>query len=244
AHAARRHRGHAHRRDRGRVRVRGLAQQDGASGGRCVLHRRGLQPRPHGRRVRESAMAEAAGRLSRRGGAATDLRLRRRAGAALGGARWPARSVAGRVRARVPHRPGDRRSDGARHTPPPPATLHVDSLSWTVQLAASGTFEKALALADRLSDARRPAFIAPIALAGRARGTVWYRVLVGAYQSRDSAAAGRTALWRRGGVPHGQGKLLRAPYSLALAGPALPDSLRAHGIAPVRWRTGGLLVGA
>src|SRR2546422_2262690 len=43
------------------------------------------QPRPHGRRVRESAMAEAAGRLSRRGGAATDLRLRRRAGAALGG---------------------------------------------------------------------------------------------------------------------------------------------------------------
>ena len=41
-----------------------------------------------------------------------------------------------------------------------------------------------------------------------------------------------------------RGKLLRAPYSLALAGPALPDSLRAHGIAPVRWRTGGLLVGA
>ena len=128
--------------------------------------------------------------------------------------------------------------------PPPPATLHVDSLPWTVQLAAYGTFEKALALADGLSDARRPAFIAPIALAGRARGTVWYRVLVGAYQSRDSAAAGRTALWRRGGVPRGQGKLLRAPYSLALAGPALTDSLRAHGIAPVRWGSGGLLVGA
>lgn len=128
--------------------------------------------------------------------------------------------------------------------PPPPPTLHVDSLPWTVQLAAYGAFDKALALADRLSDARRPAFIAPIALAGRARGTVWYRVLVGAYESRDSAAAGRAALWRRGGAPRGQGKLLRAPYSLALAGPAVPDSLRARGIAPVRWGTGGLLVGA
>src|SRR2546425_4168724 len=74
--------------------------------------------------------------------------------------------------------------------------------------------------------------------------TTLFRSLVGAYQSRDSAAAGRTALWRRGGVPHGQGELLRAPYSLALAGPALPDSLRAHGIAPVRWRTRGLLVRA
>ena len=130
-------------------------------------------------------------------------------------------------------------------SPPPPPTPHVDSLPWTIQLAAYGTFEKALALADRLSGARRPAFIAPIALAGRARsGTVWYRVLVGAYQSRDSAAAGRAALWRRGGVPRGQGKLVRAPYSLALAGSALPDSLRARGIAPVRWGTDGLLVGA
>jgi len=128
---------------------------------------------------------------------------------------------------------------------PPPPTPHVDSLPWTIQLAAYGTFEKALALADELSGARRPAFIAPIALAGRARsGTVWYRVLVGAYQSRDSAAAGRAALWRRGGVPRGQGKLVRAPYSLALAGSALPDSLRARGIAPVRWGTDGLLVGA
>src|SRR3989442_7219812 len=124
--------------------------------------------------------------------------------------------------------------------PPPPATLHVDSLPWTIQLAAYGTFEKALALADRLSDARRPAFIAPIALAGRARGTVWYRVLVGAYQSRDSAAAGRTVLWRRGGVPRGQGKLLRAPYSLALPGPALPDTLHPPRNPPRRWRTGGV----
>src|SRR2546427_7640756 len=96
--------------------------------------------------------------------------------------------------------------------PPPPATLHVDSLPWTIQLAAYGTFEKALALADRLSDARRPAFIAPIALAGRARsGTVWYRVLVGAYQSRDSAAAGRAALARRGGGARGPGEPVLAP---------------------------------
>src|SRR2546422_10058790 len=86
---------------------------------------------------------------------------------------------------------------------------------WTIQLAAYGTFEKALALADRLSGARRPAFIAPIALAGRARsGTVWYRVLVGAYQSRDSAAAGRAALWRRGGGAPGPGQPGAAPAFL------------------------------
>src|SRR2546430_7055498 len=100
-------------------------------------------------------------------------------------------------------------------------------------------------MAVRHADARLPAFIAPIATSGRSLAvTVWYRVLVGAYQSRDAAAAGRAALWRRGGVPRGQGKLVRAPYSLALAGSALPDSLRARGIAPVRWGTDGLLVGA
>src|SRR5207249_368990 len=54
--------------------------------------------------------------------------------------------------------------------PPPPATLHVDSLPWTIQPAAYGTFEKALALADRPSDARRPAFTAPNPLPGRAPG--------------------------------------------------------------------------
>jgi hypothetical protein len=135
-----------------------------------------------------------------------------------------------------------------RPLPPPVAAApapHVDSLPWTVQLAAYGTFEKALALADRLAEQRRPTFVAPVALAGGATaGTVWYRVLVGAYGSRDSAAAARAALWRRGAAARGQGELLRAPYSLALADPSDPDRLRARGIAAVRWGTGGLLVGA
>src|SRR2546428_1100486 len=96
-------------------------------------------------------------------------------------------------------------------------------------------------MADRLSAARRPAFIAPIAPAGRSRaGTVWYRVLVGAYQTRDSAAAGRAALWRRGGAPRGQGQLLPSPDSPARAAASAPDSLRARRNGPVRRGAAGL----
>lgn len=120
-----------------------------------------------------------------------------------------------------------------------------DSLAWTVQLAAYGGLEKALALADRLAAQDVRSFVTPIALEGRS--AVWYRVLAGAYQTRDSAAAARAALWQRGLAPRGQGDLLRAPYSLELAG-GNPDSLRQHGIPAVRWGSGGrdsrILVGA
>src|SRR2546425_8035127 len=74
--------------------------------------------------------------------------------------------------------------------------------------------------------------------------TTLFRSLVGAYQSRDSAAAGRAALWRRGGVPRGQGKLVRAPYCLALARSGFPDSRRAPRIGPGRGGADRLLLGA
>jgi hypothetical protein len=116
---------------------------------------------------------------------------------------------------------------------PPPAPP-ADTLAWTVQLAAYGSLQKALALADRLREGRRAGdanlvgtFVTPVPLG---RGTVWYRVIVGSYPTRDSAAAARDALWRRRAVPPGQGELLRAPYSLALAGVVDVDSLRRHGI--------------
>jgi hypothetical protein len=98
-------------------------------------------------------------------------------------------------------------------------------VAWTVQLAAYGSLKKALALADKVKDGG--AFVTPVPLG---RGTVWYRVLVGSYPTRDSAAAGRVALWHRRTVPKGQGELLRAPYSLALDGAPDLDRLRRRGI--------------
>jgi len=122
-------------------------------------------------------------------------------------------------------------SQPAAPTPPPVA----DTLAWTVRLAAYGTLEKALAHADRLAAAHVGAFVTPIAL--DAKGTIWYRVLAGAYLTRDSASNVRSALWRRGLAAQGEGDLLRAPYSFAIAGDGSSDlaHLRGAGIAAVRW---------
>ncbi|HVH67666.1 MAG TPA: SPOR domain-containing protein [Gemmatimonadales bacterium] len=130
----------------------------------------------------------------------------------------------------------------APHAPAPVA--NADSLAWTVQLAAYAGLDKALALGDQLSAAGTTPFVTPVALGGRRGSTVWYRVLVGAYATRDAALAGRATLWSRGLAPQGQGDVLKAPYSLAL-GRALPaDSLRARGIPAVSWDATRLLVGA
>lgn len=125
------------------------------------------------------------------------------------------------------------------------ALPRADSVPWTVQLAAYGAPEKAVAAADRLTDEGVGTFVTPLAL--DATGTLWYRVLVGAYATREGAAAARADLWRRGLAPTGQGELLHAPYSLRLNGSAgAPlDSLRRLGAPPVRWGTSGTrLVGA
>ena len=116
--------------------------------------------------------------------------------------------------------------------PPPPVSTpsRVDTLAWTVQLAAYGSLQKALALADRLSGGEAGKGASFVTLVPLGRGTVWYRVLVGSYPTRDSAAAARTSLWRNRAVPSGQGELLRAPYSLALEGGMDVDSLRRRGI--------------
>ncbi len=152
------------------------------------------------------------------------------------------------------------RASGAEHraaspTPVPPRVRptaapapRLDSLPWAVQLAAYASVDKALALADRLATHDHlPAFVTPVALEGRRGGgaAVWYRVLAGAFATRDSAAATRAALWASGLAPKGQGDVLRAPYSFALAQTGRPDRLRARGIPAVPWGAeGALLVGA
>ena len=109
-----------------------------------------------------------------------------------------------------------------------------DTLGWTVQLAAYGTLDNALAHAARLAAEDVTAFVTPV----EAARNVWYRVLVGAYPSRDSAAAARAELWARDVAQQGEGELLRAPYSLRLAVNLDPDSLWRAGVPAVRIRRG------
>jgi len=75
---------------------------------------------------------------------------------------------------------------------------------------------------------------------------VWYRVLAGAFATRDSAVAARTGLWKHGLATRGQGDVLRAPYSFSLSDRApTVRTLRARGIPAVPWGTGSrLLAGA
>jgi hypothetical protein len=124
-----------------------------------------------------------------------------------------------------------------------PVLPAADSGGWTLQLAAYGEPERALAHVDRLVAAGMPAFVSP--LSPDTSGTVWYRVLAGAFATRDAAAAARQVCWDLGLAAPGEGKLLLAPYSLALRNPADGARLRATGLAPVRWgERGPVLVGA
>ena len=85
----------------------------------------------------------------------------------------------------------------------------------------------------------------PIAVDRDAAGTVWYRVLAGAYGTRAAALAARNGWWRHGTAPRGQGDVLRAPYSLSLGPVADSARLGSLGIPVVRWSRGNvLLVGA
>ncbi len=151
---------------------------------------------------------------------------------------------------------------GAEHrraaAPPPVAPVRarpiaatparrVDSLAWTVQLAAYARLDKALALADRLTADGVTPFVTPVALDDRGRGSaVWYRVLAGAFPTRDSAVGARAGMWKDGLAARGQGDVLRAPYSFSLSdGAPAPSRLRARGIPVVPWGSGSrLLAGA
>ncbi|HYK82555.1 MAG TPA: SPOR domain-containing protein [Gemmatimonadales bacterium] len=119
--------------------------------------------------------------------------------------------------------------------PVAPPAPRVDTVAWSVQLAAYATLDKALAVGERLATNGITPFVTPIAVGPR-HATVWYRVLAGAYPTRDSALAGRAGLWARGLAARGRGDVLRAPYTLVLKRAAPADSLRTQGIPPaIRW---------
>jgi len=203
-------------------------------------------PAPDARSLRVSA-APAVRAAPRRRARPVVVAATLAAGAAGGWALF-ARGAEQRAATRVPPaaQPGPPAAPArpARPTPVTPAPRR-DSLPWTVQLAAYGRLDKALAVGDRLAAGGIPPFVTPVALSGRRGGaTVWYRVLGGAYPTRDSALAARARLWKHGLVARGQGDVLRAPYALLLGGAVHRDSLRAKGIPAIAWDSGRLIVGA
>lgn len=143
---------------------------------------------------------------------------------------------------------------GARESfvapPAPPAAasatsapVPLDTLGWTVQLAAYSSLERALAHADRLAiDAGVPGLVTPVPQSEG--GPVWYRVVAGSYATRAAAADARFEMWRRGAAAEGIGDLLRAPLSYRAPTGSSLDSLRRRGLPAVRWTTGVILIGA
>lgn len=130
------------------------------------------------------------------------------------------------------------------HTPARPA-VRLDTLGWTIQLAAYATLDKALAHADRLAaDAGVPALVSPVPQNENGGGRVWYRVLAGSFATRAAAGDARTKLWNRGIAAEGIGDLLRAPYSYHAPAGASLDTLRRRGLPAVRWSNGVILLGA
>jgi len=126
---------------------------------------------------------------------------------------------------------------------PRPVASHLDTLGWTIQIAAYASLDKALAHADRLAaDAGVPALVTPVPQGGS--GPVWYRVLAGSYATRAAAGTARAGLWRRGVASEGVGDLLLAPYSYHAPAGASLDTLRRRGLPAVRWSNGVILLGA
>jgi cell division septation protein DedD len=156
------------------------------------------------------------------------------AGAAVGG--WSL--LAGARESFVAPPPPPER--GAAPAPP----VRLDTLGWTVQLAAYASLDKALAHADRLAEGGVAGLVTPVPQ--NDGGPVWYRVLAGSYVSRAAAAEARAQLWERGTAAEGIGDLLRAPYSYRAPTGASLDSLRRRGLPAVRWPAGGdaILFGA
>jgi hypothetical protein len=117
--------------------------------------------------------------------------------------------------------------------PPAPPPVPLDTLGWTVQLAAYASLPKALAYADHLGESGVTGLVSPVPQ--KEGGPVWYRVLAGSYATRADAANARSELWRRGIAAEGIGDLLRAPYSYRAPAGVSVDSLRARGLPAVLW---------
>ncbi len=102
------------------------------------------------------------------------------------------------------------REVGAGQTPLAPPQL--DSLSYSLQVAAFNTLDRAVEYAVSLENRSLVAAVTPI----RIRGSIWYRVILGALPTAAEAEAALVGLWRDGLVESGEGAILRTPQAFDL----------------------------
>jgi hypothetical protein len=95
---------------------------------------------------------------------------------------------------------------------PPVEPGSLDTLYYSVQVAAFNTLDRALEYATSLEDRRLVAAVTPV----RLRGGTWYRVILGAMQTAAAAEEALAVLWRDGLVASGEGAILRTPQAFDL----------------------------
>jgi len=126
----------------------------------------------------------------------------------------------------------------------------ADSLFYSVQVAAFDTWDRAMEYASGFERGSLAAAVTPIHAGGR----IWYRVILGALATAQSADTVLRAFWRDGLVEAGQGTILRTPQAFDLGSRRNVDlareetqRLRSSGIPAYSVVTGGaaiILVGA
>lgn len=109
----------------------------------------------------------------------------------------------------------------------------ADSLFYSVQVAAFDAWDRAMEYASRLERESLAAAVTPIRIGGR----IWYRVILGALATAQSADTVLKALWRDGLVEAGQGTILRTPQAFDLGSRQSVDLAREE---TQRLRDGGI----
>ena len=94
----------------------------------------------------------------------------------------------------------------------PLAPPRLDSLSYSLQVAAFNTLDRAVEYAVALENRSLVAAVTPI----RIGGSIWYRVILGALPTAAEAEATLIGLWQDGLVASGEGAILRTPQAFDL----------------------------
>ncbi len=113
------------------------------------------------------------------------------------------------------------------------AGREADSLFYSVQVAAFDAWDRAMEYASRLERESLAAAVTPIRIGGR----IWYRVILGALATAQSADTVLKAFWRDGLVEAGQGTILRTPQAFDLGSRQSVDLAREE---TQRLRDGGI----
>ena len=113
------------------------------------------------------------------------------------------------------------------------AGREADSLFYSVQVAAFDTWDRAMEYASILEREPLAAAVTPIRVGGR----IWYRVILGALATAQSADTVLKAFWRDGLVEVGQGTILRTPQAFDLGSRHSVDLAREE---TQRLRDGGI----